>query len=255
MKLTPSKMLSSMALGALFVAAAGTQTAMASDFSIDTGNASQGAQATQSAIIEGGKDAIGANNPAPTASGDIQINGSFTKTITNLPDPTEEGRYLRVTMPIQMNYSYDVDTNNFTGATGTILNQSVYATETQPNSGVFDLEPQPIQMSFVGLSDGTTTTTDAPVEFVNKIDPTDLTNIQLPLQFALSGQSTQAKAYTFNDIQTNSVNDIVQIQGNSSVQLGIELISGETVGNTDLIQKALSQATHDLHLQFEYVGK
>lgn len=244
-KLTPSKMLSSMALATLLVAAAGTQTAQAAgfDYTAPNGNQAAGVQDTS---------ATGNGNKAQ-AEGDIVINGFFNKTVTNLPAPKQEGSFLIVTMPLNLSYTYDADTGYLTGSQGVIENQSV---KVENKSGTLNYTAQPVKMKVVSLTEGTYST-DAQVKFIETYDSSNTTDIQVPLQVSLKGSSmAKADVYSFASIQKNQqLANQIDIEPNTNVNVSIEEIPGQKVQNTHLIQKNAAVAKHNLKFQFEYAGQ
>ena len=234
-KLTPSKMLSSMALATLLVAAAGTTSAQAATFDYTAPNGGQ----------LGGVDMT--TNPQ-NLLGDIEINGTFNKTVTNIPTPSNDGSYLIVTMPISMNYVYDADNDTLAGSQGVIENLSVKV----ENSGQ-TTTAQPIKMRLVGL-DAKNSNPNLPVKFVTTHDVTDTTNIQVPLQLTLSGPSISTPIfYPFSTISANTTGEI-NIAAGTNVNMKIEQIQGEKVQNTHLITQGTTVAKHDLKFEFEYAG-
>ena len=238
-KLTPSKMLSSMALATLLVAAAGTTSAQAATFDYTAPNGNQ-AGATM--------DAVGAN-PA-NLEGEIEINGFFNKTVTNIPTPDRDGSFLIVTMPLSLSYTYDADSGVLTGSQGVIENHSV---KVENSSSNLTSTPQPIKMQVVDLKEGTYST-DAKVKFVDTHDASDLQHIQVPLQLSLKGPSmTTADVYSFASISNKMANEIT-IAPNTNINVSIEEIPGQKVQNANLIQKDTAIAKHDLKFQFEYAG-
>ncbi len=244
-KLTPSKMLSSMALATLLVAAAGTQTAQAAltpDFNHNAGNNTQAG---------GAKHPANSGTPT-TADGEIEINGTFTKTVTNLPTPTQDGSYLIVAMPISMSYTYNADSGDLVGSKGAVQNHSVKVDNGSTTN-------QPIKMRVLGL-DYRSHTTDVPVKFVSQYDPKITNQIQVPLQLSLQASGANSVVYSFAELDTTSNNTNlasteINIPENTNVSVSIEPIPNQQVKNEHLIQKASSTAGHTLKFQFEYAGQ
>lgn len=239
-KLTPSKMLSSMALATLLVAAAGTTSAQAAGFNYTAPNGNQ-AGAEQH------------TNGPTTVTGDIQINGNFNKTVTSLPAPNQAGSFLIVTMPLNLDYTYNADSGVLTGAQGVIENKSVKVTGVQ---GSFNYTPQPIEMQIVSLTQGNHTT-DKEVMFVDNYDTNANDKIQVPLQLTLTSPSATPQTYKFVDLVNpgTTVANALSIDPNTNVNIEIEEIPGKSVGNAHLITKDKAVASHALKLQFEYKGQ
>lgn len=222
-----------------------------SDFKIDTGNAGTGQQATQSAQTTASTTG---NTTPKSVSGDIEINGIFNKTITNLPTPDKDGRYLRVTMPIKMDYIYDVDTNKMTVANNALIqNNSVLATSTGTTNAT--LTPQPVKMTLEDIKLTSNSTANAQIKFVNRVDPAEKNYVQLPFKITVDGPSTNVKDVNLKTIESSGTKEEFTIQGSSNLSLTLGLITGQVIGNPDLIDKAQTQVSHDLTLKFEYIGK
>ena len=201
------------------------------------------------------------------AEGEIRVDGKFTKTINNFPTPTENGHYLRVTMPIKMDFTYDVDSDIMTSAQGTVVNNSVEATgilNNQPNTGV--LTPKKVKMSIVDFADsamGTQNMNDD-VKFVTNADGST-GKVELPFQLYVTGTNGQqirdysiakikenAEAVKLNPL-ANAINPI-EIDPNTSVKIEINKIQGQKIGNKELITNQTSLTSHSLKLKFEYVA-
>ncbi|MDB8550938.1 hypothetical protein [Turicibacter sanguinis] len=234
-KLTPSKILSSMALATVLVAATGTPSAQA-NFQHNLPNNSQ---------LGGSQSGLGGANPQDI-TGQIEINGTFNKTVSNIPTPTQDGKYLIVTMPLSMNYTYDADSDTLTGSTGQIENRSVKVDSQQPTY-------QPIIMRVVDLVKGAHTT-NAEVKFISTPDTADAATIQVPLQLSLSGASVTNQVIHFANIKSNLIGNI-DIAANTNVKMDIEEIPGQKVYNTHLIDQNTAVAKHDLKFEFEYNGQ
>ena len=222
-----------------------------SDFKIDTGNAGSGQQATQTAIKHHD------TNPTQVApaTGEINVNGTFNKVITNLPTPDKEGHYLRITMPISMDYVYNLDTHHMQTATALIQNQSVKVTG-QVGQGQ-KVDPQPVEMSFVRLSKKNNTSQNSKdFKFVKSVNPAEKDVIQLPFTLQVSGASTPVANYDLADIETAALSlQPLTIQGGSNINLTLDLVGGQKVGNPELVNQAKTLTTHGLELKFEYKGQ
>ena len=242
------KIIAAMAIATVLSSTASISHAT-NDFKIDTGNGGSGQQATQSAQTTSAT----ATTTPKSVQGDIEIDGIFSKTITNFPTPDKDGRYLRVTMPIKMDYAYDVDTNTMTAANGLIQNNSVYATSTSTVKP--KLEPQPVKMTLEDIKLTSNSTIGSNIKFVDRVDANDKTNIQLPFQLTVNGPATTVKNINLTTIESKKVSDQFTIQGGSNLQLQLGLIPGQIVGNTDLITNAKTRTSHNLTLKFEYIGK
>ena len=204
------------------------------------------------------------NTNKPNSDAEIEINGTFNKIINNLPTPTDPGRYLRVTMPIKMDFTYDVDNNQLISAPGTVVNNSVYV----PQGGLQTSEDQPIKMSLVDvITNGNGKTNDIETTFVdsvatNGIDTTNQDKVVLPFKLNVLKGGNVVEGHNITAIQAknntgkngNTISPIT-IPASSSIQLKLDLIAGQKVGNTNLINKATSLTSHNLKLKFEYTGK
>ena len=138
-------------------------------------------------------------------SGDIEVNGEFKKTINNFPTPDKEGRYLRVSMPIQMNFTYNVDNHQMTSAQGVITNSSVLATK-DPNGQTINTEFQKVKMTiedFEESNNGINTLDKTKMQFVENVDTTIKNKIQLP--FALKIDSPTG------NVATHSIKRILEL--------------------------------------------
>ena len=195
------------------------------------------------------------------AEGDIRVDGKFTKTINNFPTPTQDGHYLRVTMPIKMDFTYDVDNDIMTAAQGTVVNNSVHATGTSP-SGPNNptLTPKKVSMSIVGFENsavGTQNLNDK-VEFVNDAVTTagPGRSVQLPFQLNITGKNgANVTNYTIKNIKDKhqDIKPIVILE-NSAIKLELDKIPGQSIANADLITNQTSLTSHNLKLKFEYMA-
>ena len=200
------------------------------------------------------------NPQALQSEGDIRVDGTFTKTVNNFPTPTQDGRYLRVTMPIKMDFTYNVDTHLMTSAEGVVTNNSVHVTDT--SSGNPKIENQKIKMSIVDFEDSNNgiATMNAPIKFVESIEANNSSDIQLPFALKLESATGVVSGYsikTIKDKTAGSANTIkpIEIAENSSLKLKIDKIPGQNLGNEDLITNQTSLTSHSLKLKFEYAGK
>ena len=114
----PKKVIAVMAMATLLGSGAGQ--AFASDFKTNTGVPGQ--EASQTAEK---KHDLG-NTEELSVTGDIDVNGIFRRRVTSFPERFENGEYLQVTMPISLNYTYNLDTNVLESAKGNVINESVY---------------------------------------------------------------------------------------------------------------------------------
>lgn len=197
------------------------------------------------------------------AQGDISLDGTFTKRINNFPTPTTDGHYLRVTMPIKMDYTYDVDTNVMQSTDMVVTNNSVYATNTSQKPATLDYKK--VKMTIVDFKENTQgITTMAPkVKFVEDAvtaATTDKDNVLLPFELQVKSSSGSVDNISIQKIQvpangngTNGLNPI-EIAPNSALTLKLEQINGQTIGNKDLISQQTSKTSHNLKLKFEYVA-
>ena len=190
-------------------------------------------------------------------SGDIEINGTFTKTVTTFPKPTEAGRYLRVSMPIKMDFTYNIDNDTMQSAKGTILNKSVYATDN--GGGNITTEYQNIKMTIEDYeknAKGISTIDLSKVEFVDDTTTNPSANkLQLPLQLKVDSQTGTIKTYSLKSLQKPVNKPEIKINGNSSLTIEIDKIAGRSAGNTDVLTDASTKTSHNLKLKFEYTGK
>lgn len=205
------------------------------------------------------------NNPltqALTSEGDISVNGEFKKTVNNFPTPTQDGHYLRVTMPIKMDFTYDVDTHTMTSAEGVITNNSVYATNTQniAQGQQPTLEYKKIKMTLVDFKDNSTgtTTMTSPVEFVDTVNGnTNKDKVLLPFELKIESSTGVVNDYSIKNIKANNGNNgigAIEIAPNSTLKLKIDKIKGQNIGNENLITNQTSLTSHSLKLKFEYDG-
>ena len=246
------KFITAMALAAIL---GSTALPAYADFNPDSGNSVNGQASVQKADVSDPSDP---NKKDFIAEGDISINGTFNKTINTFPDATDPGHYLRVTMPIKMDFTYDVDSHTLSSADMTVTNNSVYvAAKGDPAVA------QPVEMTLVDVEENSKGTNNIETEFVNTVTGSgSSTNtndkIQLPFKLDLKRGTQIFDSYNLATIQTNGVgsNNIkpITIDGNSSIQLKLELITGQTAGNTDAIDKNVSLTSHNLKLKFEYKG-
>ena len=231
--------------------------------SLSGGNSSNG-QVPLRQIDEHEPNVSGTQPQDLNADGEIRVDGEFKKTITNFPAPTKDGRYLRVSMPIQMNFTYDVDTNDMKSAEGRIINSSVFVSGSAPSSGPQKLEPQAIKMSIVDFEDQTNgiSTMRQPIEFVETIDLKDKSKVQLPFEVKLESSTgtitnhsiKTIRAKTANSNTTNTLSPIT-IAAGDTLKLTIDKIKGQNIGNGDIIDQDTSITSHNLKLKFEYDGK
>lgn len=198
------------------------------------------------------------------ATGDISLDGTFTKRINNFPTPTTDGHYLRITMPIKMDYTYDVDTNVMQSTDMVVTNNSVHATQTGQASTT-QLDYKKVKMTIVDFKEnaqGITTMTPNVkfVEDVAKEALNDKNNVLLPFELQVKSPSGSVDNFSIQKIQapttgstTNGLNPI-EIAPNSALTLKLEQINGQTIGNKDLISQQTSKTSHNLKLKFEYVA-
>lgn len=189
--------------------------------------------------------------------GEIEINGKFEKTINNLPTPDKDGRYLRVTMPIKMDYTYNVDSDQMVSAESSIINESLYATNVTTNGGAnATLEPQAIKMQIVSLEDGTNGTMTPDVKFVSVVDSNVTDKVQLPFKLSITKSGSHVAEYNLSDLYQNSqVTRVIDVGASEKLQLQFKLIDGQKLGNGNLIDQPTSLTNHKLKMKFEYAGK
>lgn len=254
------------ALAMAAVLTTGATTAHA-DFNQVGGNATNGQTPMQEA------EKFDSNTTSPvdklklSAEGDIRVDGEFTKTINNFPTPTQDGRYLRVTMPIKMDFTYNVDTHTMVSAEGVVVNNSVHATNTGNGGSQAVITNEKIKMTLVDFENNTkgTTTMAAPVKFVESVSAANSNNeVLLPFALKLESATGAVTGYSIKNIQekttnvgSNLTNGIapVEIPAGGTLKLKIEKIPGQNLGNKDLITNQTSLTSHNLKLKFEYDGK
>lgn len=220
------------------VLSSGVVAHAANDFTtIDPANSTQTAQKQQTG-----------NAANDVVEGEIKINGKFEKTITNIPTPGQDGKYLRVTMPLSIDYTYNLDTNDMQSAIGEIRNESFNATGIP---GAPQLDPQPIKMYFVGVTDN-----DANSKF-ELVDNNDAAPDKVGLPFKVtvtgSGASTGNGSYSLKSIKDqNMTNTEFKIGAASNIKLKIE--KDGDIQHADLIKTDKTSVSHSLSLKFEYAG-
>lgn len=184
------------------------------------------------------------------AIGDIQVNGEFTRTINNFPTETEEGHYLQVTMPISLNYTYNLDKETLTSAKGKITNESVSLTKGDDGT---KKQPAPVKMSVVELIETGKSISD--IEYVDNIDP-DSENVQVPFELVLTKNGKEFKNIHLASIKSQNENaNSFTIEGNTDVDITIGQIANQKV--TDKIKKLEGKTAsmgHKVKMKFEYLG-
>ena len=208
-----------------------------------------------------------ATNTNLNVEGDISLDGTFTKRINNFPTPTTDGHYLRITMPIKMDYTYDVDTNVMQSTDMVVTNNSVHATTQTSNPQTPNLDYKRVKMTIVDFKENakginTMTPNIKFVEDVVTAAASDNQNVLLPFELQVKSSSGSVNNYSIEKIQTtanggsgatNGLNPI-EIAPNSALTLKLEQINGQTIGNKDLISQQTSKTSHNLKLKFEYVA-
>lgn len=233
--------------------------AYAANFTPDAGDGNTG-KTTQSVT-----EKVEITNPDPTieAEGDITIDGVFTKQINTLPPVTEEGHYLRVTMPITMNFTYDIDSQTMTSAdNATITNKSVKATTNGTANNGFDEEEKAIKMKFISVEENKLKPgTIGSTKFVSTVDESveqqNSGKVLLPFELKLDGiQNSNVNSYHLATLEDPTlVNQIpeILIPAGRSVNLKLQKIVGQNVGNKDLVKVSTTTTSHNLKMQFEYI--
>ena len=229
-------------------------------FTPDSGNNVNGQTPMQKSEVAD-PNTTGAISQHLNTSGDIEVNGEFKKTINNFPTPDKEGRYLRVTMPIQMNFTYNVDNNDMKSAQGVITNSSVLATK-DTSSQTIKTEFQKVTMTIAGFEDsnnGIATMDKAKTEFVDSVNKNDKTKIQLPFALKIDSPNGHVATHSLKRIKevngSNNALPTIDIEGNSTLTLEIDKINGQRLGNPELITDHTTLTSHNLKLKFEYTGK
>ena len=193
--------------------------------------------------------------------GDIKVEGTFTKRINNFPTPTTQGRYLRVTMPIKMDFTYDVDTHDMKSADAVVTNNSVLA-KNNTSSGL-DITDEKIEMTVLNFekNDKGTNTMAAPIKFVQDVqaalaaDPANAKKVLLPFELQMTSQTGTLTPYSLETIVDNSITLApIEIPARGTVKLKLDKIPGQVLGNDQLLDKHTSLTSHNLKLKFEYKG-
>ena len=226
--------------------------------------------ATVPAHAEFVRDAVSANtNPATQTSnnfsadanttieenGNITINGVFSKMVSTLPDPVDAGHYLRVTMPLTLDFTYDLDSNKMQSPDNTnVVNNSVEVKAAPAQGGTKETIEKQVKVSFIGLNEnnlGANTINDK-VEFVKVADKSAHPGkVQLP--FELSINDGQEK-YSLAAIKGNEVaNNPLTIKAGASMNLKLQKIEGQEVANAGVVKLDKSTTSHSLEMRFEYM--
>ena len=204
-------------------------------------------------------------NPALEAQGDISLDGTFRKRINTFPTPATDGHYLRITMPIRMDYNYDVDQNTMQSTDMVITNDSVHATQTGQSGQKPNLDYKRVRMTIVDFekNDKGITTMAPDVKFVEDAvteATKDDKNVLLPFELQVITGRGPANVHSIKEIQeaaqasgNNNAGKTIDISAQSAITLKLEQINGQTIGNKDLIQKDVSKTSHNLKLKFEYL--
>ena len=249
------------ALAMAAVLTTGATTAHAS-FQQVTGSGANGQTPMQQVDLHDTATAPSSPTKTLDVQGDVQVDGTFTKSINNFPKPDKDGRFLRVSMPIKMDFTYDVDTHMLTSAEGVITNNSVHVTGTGNNQVI---EDQEIKMTLVDFADAKNgiSTMGPDIEFVDSVNTKDKDKVQLPFELSIDSATGNVAKYSLKRITeikdshgqvANPINAI-DIAKNSSVKLKIGKINGQNIGNEELITQNTSLTSHSLTLKFEYAGK
>lgn len=209
----------------------------------------QGANHTQ--ILDGFAADL-QNGQIPSQSSEIEINGTFNKQATNLPDPQNDGHYLYVTMPIKLDFTYDVDTDVMVSPEGKIMNQSFYAENTNQNANI---TPKKVKMTIENLTKNIGGTNSLDLKFVDQVNPTDKAKVQAPFKLSILDENgVSIISHNLSEIENNGVrNNPITINEDQTVKLKLEKITGQTLGNKELIQQGSEVTSHALELKFEYV--
>lgn len=187
--------------------------------------------------------------------GEIEINGEFKKSVSNLPDPTEDGHYLRVTMPIKMDFSYDADLNAFISVNNAkITNESVHAENVKNGVAGGTITPKKIKVYLDGLDESNTGSADGNklIKFVDQYDANANDKVQVPLELKITGKGNAVTSYSFATLE-NGVTTPIQVDENGALGLELGLKPGEEIHNKELLTKDITATKHALTLRFEYV--
>ena len=178
--------------------------------------------------------------------GDIAVNGKFIKQVSHFPTPDKEGRYLQVTMPIELNYSYNVDNNSLYAPTTGITNESV---RVKSSNGKMVVSPQPIKMTLVGLN---AEASDPNIKYVDQVNPKSK-KMQVPLELAITTKGAkQVGKYSFASLQREE-SKTIDVGAGANLVLHIQKIRNQNVANPN-IEKPVS-IKHNLKVRFEYNGE
>jgi len=243
------KFITAMALAAIL---GSTALPAYADFQVESGNDVNG----QASVQKTDK-----YDPASSTSledqGDITINGTFNKNVNTFPTPEKPGHYLRVTMPIKMDFTYEVDSHTLSSPDMTITNNSVYLAQTPGATP----EDRKVDMTLVSIEENTKGTNNIETEFVDTVSgngstsPTGNKTVQLPFKLDVKRGGTTFDSHNLADITVGNDIKPITIDGKSSIQLKLELIKGQKAGNTEAIDKDVSLTSHNLKLKFEYKEK
>ena len=244
------------ALAMAAVLTTGATTAHAS-FQQVTGSGANGQTPMQEVDLHDPATSPNSPNQALEAQGDIQVDGKFTKSVNNFPKPDKDGRFLRVSMPIKMDFTYDVDNHMMTSAEGVITNNSVHVTGTGSNQVI---EDQEIKMTLVDFADAKNgiSTMGPDIEFVDSVNTNNKDKVQLPFELNIDSATGNVAKYSLKritEIKGSQPLNAIDIAKNSSVKLKIGKINGQNIGNEELITQHTSLTSHSLKLKFEYAGK
>ena len=209
------------------------------------------------------QQSVGAGNTLKT-EGDIRVDGEFSKKVNSFPTPTQDGHYLRVTMPIKMDFQYDVDNDILKSAEVTISNRSIEAKNTHDVSLKEEI-PKEVEMTILDFAEYNNgpATMNSQIAFVNNLGETaNNRKIELPFKLNVTGAAgNKVIDHSIKSIKDQNVVGgagtgtklaPITIGKNSAIKLKLETISNQTLGNKDLIQDGTTSTSHNLKLKFEY---
>ena len=186
-----------------------------------------------------------------TGEGEVKINGTFNKTISAIPVPVTEGNYLRVTMPIKVDFTYDVDNDRLTSPDIKVVNESVQVTgEGEQQQRAY----KSVKMTLTGLTQGSVLgTSNNKFEFVEGIDKASSTDkIQLPFEILVEGEDLDPGTYSFKKLNDSIDVAPIIINAQDSVTLKMGQIRNQGIWNKEKITEKSTTTSHGLKMKFEY---
>ena len=238
----PKKVITAMAMAALL---GGTAVPAFADGDFKTSTGVPGQDPLQTALK---KQELNQGDKL-TVQGDIEVNGNFTRKINNFPEETQDGHYLQVTMPISLNYTYNLDTDVMQSAKGTVTNESVYVQNVKDSDTI--VEGKSVNMSFVKLD---VTNRNDNMEYVNDITERD-DKVQLPFQVVVTKEGKSVREIPLASIvEQNEGKNTIEIKPNTDLQLEIKKIGSLNVQDKgDILSGETASIGHKMIMKFEYI--